>query len=108
MANLTEYLSDDGSRKPAPVATSNPHQRPTPPRETNTDVKPRASESSRVTLKPRITMDVYEEASVFHRALALFNQQNDSDLTWDDLTLIDQGYVRELARQIDAEDHPCR
>jgi hypothetical protein len=62
----------------------------------------------RVTLAPLVGPSYQSECSTFHRALQLFNVRRGTFLTFDELTQHQQVIVRQLAKQLDKEDHPCQ
>lgn len=63
---------------------------------------------SRVTLAATLSPSVSFDASVFHRALALWNAEHGTALPYDELTEIQQALVRHLAKRLAREEHPCR
>lgn len=62
----------------------------------------------RSTLAPTIAGPMQGIASAFHRALHLYNYNHNTTAQFDELTKHQQLIVREMAKQIDREDHPCR
>ena len=68
----------------------------------------RYSGSTRVTLAPTPIADATERITLFHAALAVWNFQHDTTLTWDELSQAEQRDVRTIYERTRYRLHPCQ
>lgn len=64
--------------------------------------------SHRPALAPRLPAKQAAYATTFHRALDRFNAKRGTAFTYDELTQHQQLIVREIAKQIEMVQRPCR
>lgn len=103
--NFTEYLAADSAH---PRAGRSDEKARTPyVRQYTRPLANGATLDGRPTLVPLIPLHAMADATIFHRALHLYNAEHMTQTVWDELTCEQQDEVRAIMRELTRRRHVC-